>query len=94
MVTSVQFCLLFIMLFKIPDISVSSIDDYWSDDFDTSKNCENKGRCLNMPVLLPCIMNTSFLAGLWPAQKVLYHNNLYYNGVCVRACVTDFFCRF
>ena len=33
----------FILVFKFKDV-ILDITDYWSDDFDVSRNCENKGR--------------------------------------------------
>ena len=36
------FFLPFIVLLKLKDIS--GTDDYWSDNFDASKKCENQGR--------------------------------------------------
>ena len=47
-VFSVNFCLTSIIyLLKVEDISGSRdywTPDYWSDSFDSSQNCENKGR--------------------------------------------------
>ena len=39
----VEFLISFILLIHIGNAS-GSVDDYWSDDFDSSRNCENKGR--------------------------------------------------
>ena len=39
---SALLCLHLILLFKLKDIS--GTEDYWSDNFDESKNCENEGR--------------------------------------------------
>ena len=40
---SALFCLSFVVLFKLKDICGTE-EDYWSEDFDVSQNCENEGR--------------------------------------------------
>ena len=42
---SKQLCFILILLFEIKYI-LGSDTDYWNDNFDQSKNCENEGRCL------------------------------------------------
>ena len=37
-----RICQTYIFLFNL--VFIVGLEDYWSDDFDDSKNCENEGR--------------------------------------------------
>ena len=43
-------CLAFILLSGLKNlVLVNQVEDYWSHDFDTSKDCVDKARCLKTP---------------------------------------------
>ena len=45
-----QICFAFILLSELKDlVLVNQVEDYWSDNFDTSKNCVDQARCLKTP---------------------------------------------
>ena len=45
-----QICLAFILLSGLKNlVVVNRVEDYWSDDFDDSRNCVAQARCLKNP---------------------------------------------
>ena len=60
-----------ILLLNVHDILARLQDDYWSEDFDHSKNCENEGRRQK------CVTMSNFSSvqfSSWPWNCYLFGN--------------------